>query len=223
MTGVKGGIALDDHLQAVLRAGVPGAVAVAAGPGFSWEGAAGVADAETGAGLTTEHRFRIGSVTKLLVATVVLQLVGEGALALDDDVGPIAEGVTLRQLLNHTERSSRLLRRHRLGAGAVPEGPDVSPGFDASCCARARARQAAALCTGDRLDVLGRQLPRPWADRRRSDGRHSSRGAEAKDLRAARPREQLTCRMASRPTVLLADTSPRAIRCFRSPARASWT
>ena len=94
--------ALDDHLQAVVRAGVPGAVAVAAGPGYSWERAAGVADAETGAGLTTEHRFRIGSVTKLFVATVVLQLVGEGALALDDEVGPIAEGVTLRQLLNHT-------------------------------------------------------------------------------------------------------------------------
>jgi D-alanyl-D-alanine carboxypeptidase len=94
--------ALDDRLQAVVRAGVAGAVGVAAGPGFSWEGAAGVADVEAGASLTTEHRFRIGSVTKLFVATVVLQLVGEGALALEDEVGPIAEGVTLRQLLNHT-------------------------------------------------------------------------------------------------------------------------
>ena len=87
--------ALDDHLQAVVRAGVPGAVAVAAGPGFSWERAAGD-------GLTTDHRFRIGSVTKLFVATVVLQLVAEGALELDGEVGSIAEGVTLRQLLNHT-------------------------------------------------------------------------------------------------------------------------
>ena len=52
--------------------------------------------------MTTEHRFLIGSVTKTFVAAVVLQLVGEGALALDDEVGPIAEGVTLRQLLNHT-------------------------------------------------------------------------------------------------------------------------
>ena len=37
---------------------------------------------------------------KVFVATVVLQLVEEGALALDGDAGPIAEGVTIRQLLN---------------------------------------------------------------------------------------------------------------------------
>ena len=75
---------------------------VANGPSLSWEGAAGVADAESGAPMTTEHRFLIGSVSKTFVAAVVLQLVGEGALALDEEVGPIAEGVTLRQLLNHT-------------------------------------------------------------------------------------------------------------------------
>ena len=93
---------LDDHLQALLDAGVPGAVAVATGPDLSWQRAVGVADAETGAPLTTDHRFLIGSVTKTFVAAVVLQLVGEGALALDEEVGPIAEGVTVRQLLNHT-------------------------------------------------------------------------------------------------------------------------
>ena len=94
--------ALDDHLEAVLRAGVPGAVVVTNGPALSWEQAAGVADAESGAPMTTEHRFLIGSVSKTFVAAVVLQLVGEGALALDEEVGPIAEGVTSRQLLNHT-------------------------------------------------------------------------------------------------------------------------
>jgi D-alanyl-D-alanine carboxypeptidase len=93
---------LDSDLDTVLRAGVPGVVAVAFGPGFSWERAAGVADVQTGSPLTTDHRFLIGSVTKTFVAAVALQLVGEGALALDNEVGPIAEGVTLRQLLNHT-------------------------------------------------------------------------------------------------------------------------
>jgi D-alanyl-D-alanine carboxypeptidase len=93
---------LDDHLQAVVSAGVPGAVALAAGQDLSWEGAAGVADLDAGTPLTADHRFLIGSVTKTFVAAVVLQLVGEGALALDAEVGPIAEGVTLRQLLNHT-------------------------------------------------------------------------------------------------------------------------
>jgi D-alanyl-D-alanine carboxypeptidase len=94
--------ALDDHLDAVVRTGVPGAVATAAGPGFRWERAAGLADLETNESLKPDHRFRIGSVMKVFVATVVLQLVEEGALALDGDAGPIAEGVTIRQLLNHT-------------------------------------------------------------------------------------------------------------------------
>ena len=54
-------------------------------------------------------RFRIGSVTKTFVATVVLQLAGEGKLALDDTVErwlprlvPNGKNITVRELLNHT-------------------------------------------------------------------------------------------------------------------------
>jgi D-alanyl-D-alanine carboxypeptidase len=81
---------------------LPGAVAVAAGGDFHWEGAAGLADVHTGEALTPGHRFRVQSVMKLFVATVVLQLVDEGVLELDGDAAPIAPGVTVRQLLNHT-------------------------------------------------------------------------------------------------------------------------
>ena len=77
-------------------------VAVAASGDFRWEGAAGLADVDTGKALTPAHRFRVQSVMKLFVATVVLQLVGEGVLALDGDAAPVAGGVTVRQLLNHT-------------------------------------------------------------------------------------------------------------------------
>lgn len=93
---------LDDHLDAVVRTGLPGAVAVTVGPRFRWERAAGVADLETRERLRLDHRFRIGSVTKVFVATVVLQLVDDGVLTLDGDAGPIADGVTIRQLMNHT-------------------------------------------------------------------------------------------------------------------------
>jgi D-alanyl-D-alanine carboxypeptidase len=93
---------LDDHLQAVLRAGAPGVMVVATGPGLSWEQAAGVSDADTGAPMTLAHRFRIASVTKLFIAVTVLQLVDEGAFELDRGVDLIEGGVTLRQLLNHT-------------------------------------------------------------------------------------------------------------------------
>jgi D-alanyl-D-alanine carboxypeptidase len=75
---------------------------VAAGPGFRWEGATGLANVQTSEPLTPAHRFRAQSVMKLFVAAVVLQLVDEGLLALDGDAVPVAGGVTVRQLLNHT-------------------------------------------------------------------------------------------------------------------------
>ena len=40
--------------------------------------------------------------TKIFVAALVLQLVAEGRLDLDGDAAPFAEGITIRQLLNHT-------------------------------------------------------------------------------------------------------------------------
>jgi D-alanyl-D-alanine carboxypeptidase len=41
-------------------------------------------------------------VTKIFVSALVLQLVAEGLLDLDGDATPFAEGITIRQLLNHT-------------------------------------------------------------------------------------------------------------------------
>ena len=40
--------------------------------------------------------------TKTFVAALVLQLVEEGVFELDGDAGSLAEGATIRQLLNHT-------------------------------------------------------------------------------------------------------------------------
>jgi D-alanyl-D-alanine carboxypeptidase len=91
-----------EQLEAVVATGVPGAVAVASGPDFRVEAAAGLADVKTSEVLTAEHRFRIGSVTKIFVAALVLQLVDERLLELDGDAAPFAEGITVRQLLNHT-------------------------------------------------------------------------------------------------------------------------
>src|SRR4051794_20028891 len=93
---------LDAELDAVVAGGLTGAVAVAAGPGFRWEGASGPADVTTGEPLTQEHRFRVGSVTKTFVAALVLQLVEEGVFELDGDAGSLADGATIRQLLDHT-------------------------------------------------------------------------------------------------------------------------
>lgn len=93
-------MALDEQLHAIVSARVPGAAALAVWPDGRWEGAAGLANVETGAPMTTAHRFPIGSVTKTFVAAVVLQLVAEGQLDLDGPAGDL--DVTVRQLLNHT-------------------------------------------------------------------------------------------------------------------------
>jgi len=94
--------AVENHLEAILATGAPGAVVVALRRDGPVEAAAGCADLRTGEALTPDHRFRIGSVTKIFVGSLVLQLVDEGVLDLDGDAGPVVEGVTIRQLLNHT-------------------------------------------------------------------------------------------------------------------------
>ena len=93
---------VQDQLQALVATGVPGAVVVALRPDQRIEAAAGLADVQTEEAITPGHRFRIGSVTKIFVAPLVLQLVDEGLLELDGDAAPFAEGITIRQLLNHT-------------------------------------------------------------------------------------------------------------------------
>ncbi|MFJ4797093.1 serine hydrolase domain-containing protein [Kitasatospora purpeofusca] len=94
----------------VERGGTTAALAEIRGVGRSpWRGAAGVSDLATGRPAEADGRFRIGSVTKVFVSTVLLQLVGEGRLRLDDPVerhlpGVVPNGaaITVRQLLNHT-------------------------------------------------------------------------------------------------------------------------
>jgi D-alanyl-D-alanine carboxypeptidase len=93
---------IEDQLEAVVATGVPGAVAVAVDPSGRHEAAVGLANLRTRKILSVDHRFRIGSVTKIFVAALVLQLVAEGLLDLDGEAAPFAEGITIRQLLNHT-------------------------------------------------------------------------------------------------------------------------
>jgi D-alanyl-D-alanine carboxypeptidase len=67
-----------------------------------------------GGGIPSNARYRIGSQTKLMTATVVLQLVKEGELGLDDKLSDVlpetarqdlvdrADEITVRQLIQHT-------------------------------------------------------------------------------------------------------------------------
>ncbi|MFF7307563.1 serine hydrolase [Streptomyces sp. NPDC008137] len=102
-------------VRAAVADGVPGVtVTVRRGHG-TWAATAGVGNIQTGKPRSTQDHYRVASITKTFVATVVLQLEAEGKLSLDDTVekwlpglvrgnGHDGRKVTLRQLLNHTSR-----------------------------------------------------------------------------------------------------------------------
>jgi D-alanyl-D-alanine carboxypeptidase len=100
---------LQRALDEVVAAGVPGAVALVRVDGRTIRFASGDGNVEPKTPMRTGDRFRVGSITKTFVATVVLQLVGERKLSLDDPVerwlpGVVPNGkrITVRRLLNHT-------------------------------------------------------------------------------------------------------------------------
>ncbi|MEU7049771.1 serine hydrolase domain-containing protein [Streptomyces eurythermus] len=90
--------ATQDALDAITRGGTPGVLARADRAGEVWHGTSGVADLRTGRPRLPRDRFRIGSLTKPFIATVVLQLAAEPVYGLSID----GRRITLRRLLQHT-------------------------------------------------------------------------------------------------------------------------
>ncbi|MFI9783181.1 serine hydrolase domain-containing protein [Kitasatospora sp. NPDC051984] len=103
---------------AALRASIAGypndqltsAVALVGGDTGRWSGTSGTGDPATGRPVKADGRFRIGSISKVFTATVLLQLAAEHRVDLDGTVqqylpNALPKGypaVTVRQLLNHT-------------------------------------------------------------------------------------------------------------------------
>ncbi|MFJ2890810.1 serine hydrolase domain-containing protein [Streptomyces sp. NPDC087305] len=100
-------------IQAAVDIGVPGVTATVKDGRGTWSATAGVGNLRTGKPRSADDRYRVGSITKTFVSTVILQLEAEGRLSLDDTVATWLPGVvqgngydatriTLRELLNHT-------------------------------------------------------------------------------------------------------------------------
>ena len=93
--------ALDDTRAA---GGFPGVITTVISPQGTWIGTSGVAAAGTDRIPTPTDRTRVGSLTKTMTATIVLQLVEEGEVSLDDTIEEYVPGMpngdiaTLRQL-----------------------------------------------------------------------------------------------------------------------------
>ncbi|MET8769709.1 serine hydrolase domain-containing protein [Streptomyces sp. NPDC004658] len=98
-------------LAAVLRSavarGAPGALARIDDGGRTYRVTQGFADRTTRRPISTDDRFRIGSVTKTFTAVVLLQLVDEHRLSLDAPVNRYLpnllpdDRITVRQVLSH--------------------------------------------------------------------------------------------------------------------------
>lgn len=115
---------LDAAVGRVVAAGVPGTLALVRDGDRTQTAAAGLADLGAHRKLRPDDRFRVGSVTKTFVATVVLELAGEKRLRLDDPVarwlpGLLPDGgrITIRDLL-----------AHRSGLADVADDPAVLNG-----------------------------------------------------------------------------------------------
>ena len=100
---------LQQDVDALVAAGAPGAILLTRDGAKTTRLTAGVADLSTQRAIQPTDHYRIASLTKTYVATVVLQLVAEGKLRLNDSVerwlpGVVPNGkkITIRMLLNHT-------------------------------------------------------------------------------------------------------------------------
>jgi D-alanyl-D-alanine carboxypeptidase len=155
----------DDQAQlrrdadAITALGVTGVQARLIGPdGRNLIATSGVANLTTRQPVSPNGYFRIASVTKAFVATVILQLAGDGRLSLDDTVerwlpgvvsgnGNDGRAITIRHLLQHTSgihddypdyTSAEDFYQHRYDtytpeqtlARAMRHQPDFQPGTD---------------------------------------------------------------------------------------------
>ncbi|MFE6164801.1 serine hydrolase domain-containing protein [Streptomyces sp. NPDC056486] len=100
-------------MEAAVNENAPGVTVQAKDKHGVWNSAAGIGDLERQSPRGAHDHYRVGSITKTFVSTVVLQLVAEGELSLNDKVGRwlpgVVEGhghdgdaITVRQILNHT-------------------------------------------------------------------------------------------------------------------------
>ena len=90
----------------------PGMVVWIDAPEYQFEGASGFANLVDETPMPPEGAFRIGSVTKMLTAAVVVKLAEDGVLTLEDSLAewlpdvaerlPFGDQITVRQMLAHT-------------------------------------------------------------------------------------------------------------------------
>ncbi|MFU9135496.1 serine hydrolase domain-containing protein [Erwinia tasmaniensis] len=107
---------LQTLLNRITAEDFPGiAVAVGKGNNIIWQGTAGYADMTREVNITPETRFGIGSITKVFIAVIILQLTEEGLLTLDAPLSRWLEKACLAGIANADKVTLRQLLSHRAG------------------------------------------------------------------------------------------------------------
>ena len=102
-----------DTAVAKPETGYPGAILYARSADGVWQNSAGIGEINTQTAMNPDDKFRAGSMLKMLVSAVTLQLIEEGKLSLDATVPTVLpvniaetlhnnEQITVQMLLNHT-------------------------------------------------------------------------------------------------------------------------
>jgi D-alanyl-D-alanine carboxypeptidase len=98
---------------------LPGAISQYRHDGSAaWSGSAGIADIEARKTIAPNDRVRAGSILKTFLATVTLQHVEEGTLALDRPITELLDPETTAQIANSDRITLRMLLNHTSG---IPE------------------------------------------------------------------------------------------------------
>ena len=120
---------LQRDAAAVHQAGAVGVTAVLETPDGTVTAHSGTADQRTGAPARPQAHVRAGSTTKPFIATVMLQLVGEGELSLEDTVEEWLPGVVTGDEIDGSRITVRQLLQHTSGLPDYLGRPDVLPAF----------------------------------------------------------------------------------------------
>ncbi|MDQ0830839.1 D-alanyl-D-alanine carboxypeptidase [Streptomyces achromogenes] len=120
-------VELEAAIGRLPNADVTGALLRITGRAGHWSGTSGVGDLMTGQGVPSNAHIRIGSISKVFTATIVLQLAAEHRIELDEPVQRYLPGVlpahlpsvTVGQLLNHTSGLPRGAGNPDFGDGSA--------------------------------------------------------------------------------------------------------
>ncbi|KAH7395460.1 beta-lactamase/transpeptidase-like protein [Cadophora sp. MPI-SDFR-AT-0126] len=116
--------ALQATLQESVDAGVPGIVAaISSSKGLLWSSSAGYADIEDSKSANTVHVFGIGSITKVFVAVVILQLIEEKKLTLTTKLGDLLKPEILDGIANAADATIDRLLSHTSGVESWEDDP----------------------------------------------------------------------------------------------------